>query len=108
MNEDIHGASVPKARRMAPAGQPDMIRLRDCTLPQYLNTSRSTVYYLVNNDSDFRKLVPVVHLRSVPYVHVADLVAFKALKRQQALIGRNTGGRPRKNRQIPAEQTAGK
>lgn len=74
------------------------VRLRDAGKPEYLNTSRATIYKLRENP-DFKRMVPIFYLGDIPYVFERDIIAFKHFLHQRALAtGRPRVGRPRKSR----------
>lgn len=74
------------------------VRLRDAGKPEFLNTSRTTVYKL-RDDPDFKRMVPIFYLFNTPYVYARDLAAFKNFLHRRALeTGKRKVGRPRKSR----------
>src|SRR5262245_59768464 len=79
------------------AGKDDqLIRIRELGRPDLLNCSRSTIYVLIKNDSDFRRLVPIIYLNSIPYAMLGDIAAYKQVKRRNALAAdKPRVGRPR-------------
>ena len=74
-----------------------LVRVRDLGRADLLNCSRTTIYDLIKRDPDFRRIIGIIYLNSIPFAMLGDVSAYKKFKRRRALVASQPNlGRPRK------------